>query len=222
MRFQAVVFDMDGLVLDSESGYFAAWRMAAAEMGLQLDEAFCHALSGAHGAEISQRLLTHFGPDFQLEQFYELSKRLWLQQVQRQGIPVKQGFHQLMGVIKRLQLPYCLATNSRRIDAQQCLSWAGLDGVFGCMICREDVAQPKPAADIFLKAADILNTAPELCLVLEDSPVGVAAANAAACHCLYVPSVLPADSQASEQAQAVLADLSAVADFISAAFDDPL
>lgn len=222
MRFQAVVFDMDGLVLDSESGYFAAWRIAADEMGLQLDEVFCHALSGAHGAEISQRLLTQFGPDFQLEQFYALSKRIWLQSVKREGIPIKAGFHELMSVIKRLQLPYCLATNSRRIDALQCLNWAGLDSVFEYMICREDVLQPKPAADIFLKAAEVLNTAPEQCLVLEDSPVGVAAAGAAGCNCLYVPSVLPADSQASRQALSVLPDLSTVADFISAALADPL
>lgn len=222
MRFQAIVFDMDGLVLDSESGYFAAWRMAAADMGVYLSEAFCAGLSGAHGAEISQRLLMQFGPDFQLEQFYELSKRIWLQHVKREGIPIKAGFHELMGLIKRLQLPYCLATNSRRIDAMQCLTWAGLDRVFEHMICREDVLQPKPAADIFLKAADVLNTAPEHCLVLEDSPVGVAAATAASCLCIYVPSMSPADSTASRQARAVLVDLFAVADLISAAFDHPL
>ncbi|PPD29254.1 MAG: haloacid dehalogenase [Methylomonas sp.] len=222
MRFRAIIFDMDGLVLDSESGYFAAWRQAAIEMGLQLDLAFCHGLSGTQGSEISQRLLAHYGPDFQLERFYELSKSIWLRQVQQQGIPVKSGFYQLISLVNRLNLPYCLATNSRRVDALQCLNWAGLEGVFERMICREDVSEPKPAADIFLKAAELLNTAPEQCLVLEDSPVGVAAASAAACHCLFVPSVLPADSTASKQAQAVMADLSVVADFISAAFDHPL
>ena len=222
MGFQAVIFDMDGLVLDSESGYFAAWRLAAAEMGLQLDEAFCSKLSGAHGAEISQRLLAHFGPDFQLNQFYQTSKDIWLRQVQQQGIPVKSGFYPLLQLIKNLNWPYCLATNSRRTDAEQCLRWACLDGVFEIIVCREDVPRPKPAADIFIKAAELLSMSPQDCLVLEDSPIGVTAASAAGCHCGFVPSVLPADSEASRQAIGVFADLGAVADFISAALDHPL
>lgn len=222
MRFQAVIFDMDGLVLDSESGYFAAWRLAAAEMGLQLSETFCSGLSGAHGAEIRQRLMAHFGLDFQLERFYQLSKEIWLQQVQQQGIPVKTGFHGLLQLIKELNLPYCLATNSRRGDVEQCLLWAGLEGVFDSIICREDVIRPKPAADIFIKATQMLNLSPQHCMVLEDSPIGVTAATAAGCYCVFVPSVLPADREACQQADGVFADLSTVADFISAALDHPL
>jgi beta-phosphoglucomutase len=221
-RLQAVIFDMDGLVLDSESGYFAAWRLAAAEMGLQISEAFCTDLSGAHGAEIRQRLLAHFGLDFQLERFYQLSKEIWLEQVQQQGIPVKSGFYRLLNLIKDLNLPYCLATNSRRVDVEQCLLWAGLEGVFYSIISREDVARPKPAADIFIKATELLNQFPQCCLVLEDSPIGVTAATAAGCYCLFVPSVLPADSEACQRADGVFADLSAVADFISAGLDHPL
>ena len=213
---------MDGLVLDSESGYFAAWRLAADEMGLQLSEAFCNDLSGAHGAEIRQRLLTHFGLDFELERFYQLSKEIWLQQVQQQGIPVKSGFYRLLNLIKGLNLPYCLATNSRRVDVEQCLLLAGLEGVFDSIICREDVARPKPAADIFIKAAEMLSLPPEYCMVLEDSSIGVTAATAAGCYSLFVPSVLPADREACQQADGVFADLSAVADFISAALDHPL
>ena len=221
-RFQAVIFDMDGLVLDSEYGYFAAWRLAATEMGLQLSETFCSGLSGAHGAEIRQRLLTHFGMDFQLERFYQLSKDIWLQEVQQQGIPVKTGFHGLLQLIKELNLPYCLATNSRRVDVEQCLLWAGLEGVFDTIICREDVVRPKPAADIFIKSTEMLSLSPQHCMVLEDSPIGVIAATAAGCYCLFVPSVLPADREACKLADGVFADLSAVADFISAGLDHPL
>lgn len=213
---------MDGLVLDSESGYFAAWQQAAAEMGYCLDQAFCLALSGSHGPEITRRLTARFGEDFGLERFYRLSGQIWREQVRQTGIPVKNGFNEALQRAKDLGLPYCLATNSRRIDAEQCLSLAGLDGVFARVFAREDVVHPKPAADIFIKAAEVLNVPANLCLVLEDSPIGVRAAVSAGCVCVYVPSVLPADADASGLAHRVLPDLSAVADFISAGFDHPL
>lgn len=213
---------MDGLVLDSESGYFAAWRQAAAAMGYDLDQAFCQALSGSHGPEISRRLTARFGADFGLERFYRLSGQIWRELVGQTGIPVKKGFDEALRRIKELRLPYCLATNSRRIDAEQCLSLAGLDGVFARVLAREDVVHPKPAADIFIKAADVLNVPARLCMVLEDSPIGVRAAAAAGCVCLFVPSVLPADAEAAGLAHSVLSDLAAAADFISAGFDHPL
>ena len=216
LDFKAVIFDMDGLVLDSETGYFTAWQQAACDMGCSLDDAFCTSLSGAHGPVISRRLTAHFGADFDIQRFYALSSQCWREQVQQQGIPVKAGFFELMQRIREMKLPFCLATNSRRQDAEQCLSYAGLAGVFSCMITRDDVKNPKPAPDVFLKAADALGFASNDCLVLEDSPVGVVAAIAAKCPCIFVPSCLPADKQAMRQAHRVLADLKQVADFISA------
>lgn len=218
MDFKAIIFDMDGLVLDSETGYFAAWQQAAGEMGCSLDDRFCASLSGAHGPVISQRLMAHFGADFDIQRFYALSSQYWQQQVQGQGIPVKSGFFVLLQRIRDLKLAFCLATNSRRQDAEICLSYAGLSEVFSCMITRDDVKTPKPAPDVFLKAADALGFASKDCLVLEDSPVGVAAAVAANCACIYVPSCLPVDEYAVRQADWMLKDLIEVADFISAEF----
>lgn len=219
LDFKAIIFDMDGLVLDSETGYFAAWQQAAAEMGYSLDEQFCTSLSGTHGPLISQRLIAHCGAAFDIQRFYALSSHYWLQQVQQQGIPVKRGFFLLLQRIRDLKLTFCLATNSRRQDAEICLNYAGLSEVFSCMITRDDVKTPKPAPDVFLKAADALGFASKDCLVLEDSPVGVAAAVAANCSCIYVPSYLPADEQAARLADRVLTDLIQVADFISAEFE---
>ena len=213
---------MDGLVLDSESGYFSAWQQAANAMGYALSQDLCASLSGSHGAAIRQRLLAQFGDDFDVGLFHRLSNDCWREQVQLQGIPVKTGFHALLNLLQSLNLPYCLATNSRRKDAEQCLEWAGLAGIFSILISRDDVSNPKPAADVFLKAADALNISPTACLVLEDSPIGVAAAHSASCPCFFVPSILPADSHAVQQSERVMPDLLAVADFISAVFDHPL
>ncbi len=215
LNIQAVIFDMDGLVLDSEVGYFAAWREAADKMGLSLDAGFCASLSGVHGDLISQRLLQYFGDGFDIQHFYRLSNACWRQRVQAQGIPVKAGFFVLLRRLKMLGLPFCLATNSRRHDAEQALQWAGLSGIFPLLISRDEVNHPKPAPDLFLKAAAELNLPSQHCLVLEDSPTGVAAAMAAACPCIMVPSMPTVDEQVRQQARLVLADLAQVADFIA-------
>lgn len=213
---------MDGLVLDSESGYFLAWQTAAEQMGYRLSQNFCQSLSGMHGPEISQRLLENCGSDFDIESFYRLSGQIWRHLVQQHGIPVKTGFYELLGWIRRRGLPYALATNSRRADAEQCLHWAGLNATFSNMICRDDVARPKPAPDVFIKSAQTLGVEPAACLVLEDSAVGIAAAVAADCPSIFVPSLLPADPKASSQADRVMQDLAQVAEFLSASFDHPL
>lgn len=214
--FKAVIFDMDGLVLDSESTYVSAWREAAAAMGYTLDETFCGSLSGLHGDSVERRIRRHCGSRFDIERFNRLSGEYWALQVRRQGIPVKKGFFSVLRVIERFELPFCLATNSRRGEALQCLELAGLQRIFTQIISRDDVDRGKPAPDIFIEAAATLGMAAGDCLVLEDSPVGIAAAVAAGAPCLYVPSVYPLDHWAATHAVAVLDDLDQAAGFISA------
>lgn len=221
-RFRAVVFDLDGLVLDSEATYFAAWRQAAAMMGCHFDEAFCAGLSGLHDGAVSERLRAYCGADFDLGEFGHLSRDAWHRHVQQHGIAVKSGFSRLLAVIQQLALPFCLATNSRGSDAEFCLAAAGLSGIFSIMVSRDDVDVGKPAPDIFLKAASALGLAASECLVLEDSPVGVAAAYAAGSPCIYVPSIRPVDPAAVAKAHGLADDLGLIADLISAEFIHPL
>ncbi len=216
LRFEAVIFDLDGLVLDSEITYISAWQRAAAEMGYTLKDAFCKTLSGLHGASVDNRVQAYLGSDFDLERFHRLCGELWASQVQQQGIPIKKGFFTVLSVVERLKLPFCIATNSRRRDAIQCLELAGLQQVFQKIIARDDVACGKPAPDLFIAAAATLGKTTSGCLVLEDSPVGIAAALAAGAPCVYVPSVYPVDEQAAASAMAVFDDLDQVAEFILA------
>ena len=211
---QALIFDMDGLVLDSETAYLAAWAQAVTHMGYVLDQDFFLSLSGLHADRIMSRLIESCGSDFNIAEFWRLSTRHWQQHVRLHGIPVKTGFFPLLTHIKQRGLPYCLATNSPRQDALYCLKLAGLEQVFPFLVCRDDVSHGKPAPDVFLKAADLLDTAISDCLILEDSATGVSAAVAAGGPCLFIPSVLPADAGAASQALAVLDDLGQVCGFI--------
>lgn len=215
MRYKAVIFDLDGLVLDSESSYVLAWRLAAGELGYRLDEAFLRSLSGVHGQMVEALLLSYCGGDFDINRFKQLSGIYWNKHVQQHGIAVKKGFFSLLKVIAQFELPFCLATNSRRSEAMQCLALAGLDKTFPAIITRDDVTQAKPAPDIFLYAATVLGISITDCLVLEDSPVGITAAVAAASPCLYIPSAYPIDAWAASKAVAVMDDLEQAGAFIS-------
>lgn len=192
--FSAVIFDMDGLVLDTETTYCTAKQQAAQLMGYELPDQFWLSLSGLHAIDIEQKLLAHGGETFNLSEFNRLADRLWRDHVNTQGIKTKHGFFQLLDYIVEQSLPYCLATNSNAVNAANCLKLAGLQQVFPIIITRDDVQRGKPEPDIFLTAAQALNVDIKRCLVLEDSHTGIVAASRAGAYTVLVPSLAPVDA----------------------------
>jgi len=206
--FAAVIFDMDGLVLDTEKTYFKAWQAAATSMGVDFTETFLNSLSGLHYKNIERKVLAHLGADFDLKSFNELSGVFWREQVSIDGIETKHGFNQLLDFIIECKIPYCLATNSRAINVYECLELAGIKEVFSTIVTRDDVIQGKPEPDVFLKAAERLKVPIADCLILEDSLVGIQAAAKAGAFSVFVPSTVPVDLMAIELCDFMVADLS--------------
>ena len=206
-NFSAVIFDMDGLVLDTEATYFIAWQQAATMLGYTLSDAFCYSLSGLNGQAIREKLLAECGDDFDLQQFNQTATSQWRKHINDNGIAVKQGFKELLAFIVEQQLPYCLATNSRTANALECLELAGLSDSFTTIISRDNVEHSKPAPDIFLKAADYLQVPIQHCLVLEDSHTGIVAAKLAGAFSVYVPSNAPINPLTLEHCDAMHSDL---------------
>lgn len=202
-EFFAVVFDMDGLVLDTESTYIEAWQKASRQMGIELSDQFCQSMSGMHFNQIKKALKNETDLLIDFTIFNELSTKYWWEQVKQTGIPVKKGFHQLIEVLKEKNIPFCLATNSRKDNALRCLELAGLSDVFKHIISADDVPAGKPSPDIFLKAANILGVPQHQCLVLEDSFIGVQGAVKAGMPTIFIPS-----SSIKEEQTKRLADLS--------------
>ncbi|HCU00048.1 MAG TPA: HAD family phosphatase [Methylococcaceae bacterium] len=205
--FQAVIFDLDGLILDREPTYFAAWQRAATQMGFALPDTFFSSLSGHSYKEIQALLKAQCGQQFDFEVFHRLSSQCWRDLVLRQGIVVKRGVLNLVERLNAKNIPYCIATNSPRANALECLTLANIAALFPCIVAREDVIHAKPMPDIFLKAASVLNVDVTACVVFEDSLAGVLAASRAGAFTVFVPSVLPADSEASALAHLTLAHL---------------
>jgi len=208
--FSAVIFDLDGLVLDTETTFGLARQKAVSLMGYNMTEAFCHALSGLSSENIAAEIRATLGVDFNLAEFNTLTIEYWCEQVNRYGINVKSGFRELLNTIIKHKLPYCLATNSNANNAQHCLAYAGLSGIFEIVVSRDDVSQGKPEPDIFLTAAERLQVNIADCLVLEDSYAGIMAGFKAGAFVAWVSSTETADEIAMNYCHLKVNDLVAL------------
>jgi len=198
---------MDGLVLDTEKSYFIAWQKTAQAMGYEFSEHFCLSLSGLHYQAVEQRIQAYCGTSFDCREFARLSGFYWRETVTQQGIAVKKGFFSMLAVLQKRQIPYCLATNSRKTNAQECLQFAGLEKTFPVIVSRDCVTKGKPSPEIFFKAATLLQVKISECLILEDSSTGISAAAKTPAHSVFIPSVVPPDLVAVKQADFIFDDL---------------
>ena len=177
--FSAIILDMDGLVLDSEVTYCRAWQQAAADAGHRLEDDFFTGLFGRHADDVVRALAEAVGPAFAREAFFQAAERYWFELIAAEGIPQMPGAGALLELLRARAIPFALATNSDDRYARVCLERGGLDSAFPVMVTRDQVAEGKPAPDVFLEAARRLGVEPARCLVLEDSATGLLAARAA-------------------------------------------
>ena len=206
--FKAVIFDLDGLVLETETTYVQAWQQAAEELGYFISDDFCRHVSGLPFAQLEVQLKQSMSAAFPLAEFYRLSGSIWRELVEREGIAVKKGVHELTRLLQTEQIAYCLATNSPELNTRECLHYAGISELFPLMVCRDHVNVAKPAPDIFLQAAQVLQQPIGQCLVLEDSLTGLLAATNATAFSVLVPSMSGQSEKMTALADLVVNDLS--------------
>lgn len=202
----AVVFDLDGTLLDSESIYRAALAQALGGLGLAVDAAFVRGLSGLPGAAVNARIVARFGADFPAEAFRRayVARRAALA---GEGIPLKPGAAEALRFLAARGLPLALATSALRAPTLAHLRRLGVLARFDVMVTCEDVARPKPFPDPFLTAAGRLGVAAADCLAVEDSHAGVQAALAAGMMTVMVPDVMPPTADLRARCVAVQASL---------------
>ncbi len=207
MTARAVVFDLDGLMLDTEPGYKAAWQRAAADLGYQLRDSLYHTLIGRSEPDSEAELTTAFGKDFSILEFRSRWTAHWRAQVEEKSIPTKEGLLELLGLLEEQHTPFAVATSSDQEKAAFSLHCAGLDHRIPIVISADQVARGKPAPDIFLAAARRLDVDPRECVALEDSDAGVESAVRAGMTALMIPDLQHPSGAAVQLAFRVLHSL---------------
>lgn len=188
--FDAVIFDLDGTLLDTESLTQAAGILAFADCGVAVDPAFLHGLIGRDDVTGAGIIRARF-PALDFDVFTQAWKRRVIEHYSA-GIPLKPGTHDLLGAIT---LPIALATSSTRVQLDFKLGVTDIAPYFRHFVTFDDVKQAKPAPDPFLLAASLLGVDPARCVAFEDSEAGAEAAHRAGMTVVQVPDINPASGR---------------------------
>jgi beta-phosphoglucomutase-like phosphatase (HAD superfamily) len=211
----AVVFDMDGLLFDTEALWQEALLSAAAEAGLKITDEIYNKSIGVRRSQCRDLFLSHFGEEFLFDDFHaSWSRHFWL--IAGNKLTLKPGASELLEILDQFRLPRAIATSSSRTTVERHLTSHNLMDRFDQIVCRGDYENGKPAPDPFLKASERLGVKPALCLALEDSHVGVRSASAAGMMTVMVPDLLEPTEQLCALCVLVARDLHQVGDLILA------
>ena len=210
IRADAVIFDMDGLLLDSESLALRALTAVAGRMGIDAPPDFCHQMIGIPVDRCLLLVRKRFGPEFPCENYLAAAAD-YAEDLIRSGLlSLKPGALELLSQLDELGIPKAIATSSSRAKAETHLRAAGILDRFDAIATRDDVKHGKPSPDLFLKAASLVGADPSRCLALEDSYNGIRAAQAAGMRVIMVPDLLPATEEMRKTCLLIAPDLHAV------------
>jgi beta-phosphoglucomutase-like phosphatase (HAD superfamily) len=204
---RAVIFDMDGLMLDTERIYHRTWRSAGAELGYHFSDKLLHGTTGRTFTDCYRWLQEQLGPDFPLARFQALWPHHWHHEVTQQGIPQKPGLVALLDWLETYQIPKAVATSTTHTEAHFTLRAGQIAGRFATVVTGDQITHGKPAPDIYLLAAARLGVDPTECMALEDSEAGVLAASAAGMYTVMVPDTKEPSPQVAAHAAHVFTTL---------------
>lgn len=191
--YRGVIFDMDGVLVDSERLYMRFWREACAEYGFTLTQEMALSLRSNSPETATPKFLKWFGETADYHRIRERRRRLMADYIDKNGVELKKGAAEILDYLKRKDILIALATASPVKRAQHYLGRHGLFEKFDAVISGASVARSKPAPDIYLAAAQTLGLSPEVCIAVEDSPAGIMSAKAAGCFTVMVPDLTEPD-----------------------------
>ncbi len=209
----AIIFDLDGTLLDTERPYRAAFLATLAMQGCAIAPADYHRLVGLSSASRMPILATLFGPAFDVETFMR-EYRDERERIAATGIALKPGATELLAALAEQGVAVGVATSASARTATARLDASGLSPNVRVLATRDHVVNGKPAPDVFIAAARALGAHPHECLAVEDSPIGATAALAAGMATILVPDLLPGTPELWTRCIAVLPDLQALGDML--------
>jgi HAD superfamily hydrolase (TIGR01509 family) len=184
-----VLFDMDGLLIDSEPLWLQVETAVMARLGTEWGEADQAQLIGGSLDRSVRYMLSRAARPAPPDAVGEWLMSGIAELVRRNGVPIQPGARELLAEVEAAGLPHALVTSSERRFMVEVLASTGLR--FDALVCADDVSVTKPDPEPYLLAAKLLGTPPSDCFALEDSPNGVASAEAAGCRVIAVPSLVP-------------------------------
>ncbi len=206
-RISACIFDLDGVIFDSERAVFNEWKLISEKYGfpdLEIPYAKC---IGVNAAACRRIFLDFYGDGFPYDEYCEERRKNFREKYSHGRLPLKPGVTGLLESLKRKGFKVAIASSTRTQTVCEEIRDAGLSDYFDEIVGGDMAERSKPAPDIFLKAAELLDTPPENCCVIEDSYNGILAADAAGMFPVMVPDMLLPDQLMREKSGLILDSL---------------
>lgn len=198
-RPDLVIFDMDGLILDSERLFMEQERIVCLQYGYDMTPENYISTIGTAGETLRKILRDLYGEDYPMEKISRESRERVNRIIEAQGPPVKPGIGELMETLYRNKIPFCICTSTETDTATHYMEMAGFLPYLQFLKGGEQVTRSKPDPEIFLQACEKAGVRPEGCLVLEDSPNGIRAALAAGMQVIAIPDLVPVPEELKDR-----------------------
>ncbi len=215
MGKKAVIFDMDGVIFDTERVYLEIWQSVFEKYGYKMTKELYITVMGTGRKNVIKTFLENFGDDLPIEKMYEEKDNQLFYIIENQGIPLKEGVKELFSMLKEKNYKIALATSAKRERVEKQIKDKWLKESFDAIVCGDDVEKGKPSPDIFLKAAKKIDVEPENCFVVEDSPAGIKAAFSGGMKGIHVEDLKVADEDILKYCQKSFKDLQEVKKYLS-------
>lgn len=213
-KINAVIFDQDGLMFDTERVSSEAWKITGDEFGFHVEESFLCTIRGAGEQDVIEKGRRAFGDEVDFPAFRRRKREIFAKLLEERGVPVKPGLKELLSYLRENGYKTAVATASQRERTLMNLREAGIEECFDYMITGDMVTRAKPDPELFLTAAKMLGETPEHCIVLEDSLNGVEAGLRGGFVTIMVPDLTQPDEELRRRLNRVCGSLCEVKELL--------
>ena len=193
-----VIFDLDGLLMDTEKLGLEGWENAFNQIGVKISREALMNRIGRNQADVKKTIIEAAEDDFDYEAAREIMRKYIIDYANENGMPLKKGVIELLSYLEKVNIRKCVATSRGISSAEKYLKMANIYEQFDYIVTGDMVEKGKPEPDIFIYASEIFDVKPSECLVLEDSINGVMAGVRAEMKTIMIPDMIPSTKEIEE------------------------
>jgi len=187
---KGIIFDMDGLMFDTERLVIKAWDFAGKQMGYSITKDIVIKTLGLNTENTRRVFIEHLGNNFDFYVIRKIRVDYMTDYIDKNGIPIKTGLIELLDFLKSNHYKMTVATSTEKEKTEYYFKKANISYYFDDIVCGDMIERGKPEPDIYLKASKIIGVAPNECLALEDSPIGILSAYRAGMKPVMIPDLV--------------------------------